>query len=85
MYTYEALVKDRAIISAEVMNEYDQKVRSGPPSSSLVDATAQFVNPRIFPVRRDVATSTNEAEFITSYDLDRSRVITPSRFRRIYE
>ncbi|KZS89935.1 hypothetical protein SISNIDRAFT_488797 [Sistotremastrum niveocremeum HHB9708] len=69
MYTYEALVKDRAIISAEVMNEYDQK----------------FVNPRIFPVRRDVATSTNEAEFITSYDLDRSKVITPSRFRRIYE
>ncbi|KAI0306568.1 hypothetical protein B0F90DRAFT_1808237 [Multifurca ochricompacta] len=46
--TYEALLKDRAIIAAEVLHEYD----------------AKFVSPRIYPVRRDACVMTNEAEIV---------------------
>ncbi|KAH9050765.1 hypothetical protein EDB84DRAFT_1584972 [Lactarius hengduanensis] len=46
--TYEALIKDRAIIAAEVLHEYDEK----------------FVSPRIHPVRRDACVMTNEAEIV---------------------
>jgi len=46
--TYEALLKDRAIIAAEVLHEYDEK----------------FVSPRIHPVRRDACVMTNEAEIV---------------------
>lgn len=46
--TYEALLKDRAIIAAEVLHEYDEK----------------FVSPRINPVRRDACVMTNEAEIV---------------------
>lgn len=45
---YGYLIADKVILSAEVLNEYDQK----------------FVFPRIFPVRRDVSTQTNEAEMV---------------------
>lgn len=34
--SYEALLKDRAIIAAEVMHEYDEKVSYPNPPSSLV-------------------------------------------------
>ncbi|PIL24190.1 hypothetical protein GSI_13943 [Ganoderma sinense ZZ0214-1] len=46
--SYEALLKDRAIIAAEVMHEYDEK----------------FVNPRVHPVRRDACVMTHESEIV---------------------
>ncbi|KAI6005937.1 hypothetical protein EDD15DRAFT_2384598 [Pisolithus albus] len=45
---YEALVKDRAILAAEVMHEYNEG----------------FVYPRLNPVRRDVAVMTHQAEMV---------------------
>ncbi|KDQ60817.1 hypothetical protein JAAARDRAFT_204621 [Jaapia argillacea MUCL 33604] len=44
--SYEALLKDRKIISEEVMHEYNNK----------------FVYPRVNPIRKDVAVMTHEAE-----------------------
>ncbi|KAI0062258.1 hypothetical protein BV25DRAFT_1885488 [Artomyces pyxidatus] len=49
--TYDALLKDKAIIAAEVMHEYDQK----------------FVYPRVNPIRRDACVMTNEAEIVDRY------------------
>jgi len=46
---YEYLIRDKAILSAEVMSEYDQK----------------FVHPRLFPIRHDASTQTHEAEMVT--------------------
>ncbi|PCH37950.1 hypothetical protein WOLCODRAFT_135950 [Wolfiporia cocos MD-104 SS10] len=45
---YEALLKDRAIIAAEVLHEYN----------------AKFVNPRVNPIRKDVAVMTHQAEVV---------------------
>ncbi|THH19301.1 hypothetical protein EW146_g1831 [Bondarzewia mesenterica] len=52
--TYEALLKDRAIIAAEVMHEYDEK----------------FVYPRVNPVRKDAAVMTNQAEIVNMWEGD---------------
>ncbi|KAI0032281.1 hypothetical protein K488DRAFT_86018 [Vararia minispora EC-137] len=46
--TYEAKLKDRLIIAAETMHEYDMK----------------FVNPRINPVRKDACVMTHESEMV---------------------
>jgi len=46
--TYKALLKDRTIIAAEVLHEYDDK----------------YVSPRLHPVRRDACVMTNEAEIV---------------------
>ncbi|KAH9997268.1 hypothetical protein BJV77DRAFT_1065334 [Russula vinacea] len=46
--TYEALLKDRTIIAAEVLHEYDEK----------------YVSPRMHPVRRDACVMTSEAEIV---------------------
>jgi len=45
---YGYLISDKAILSAELLNEYDQK----------------FVFPRVFPVRHDACTQTHEAEMV---------------------
>lgn len=45
---YEALLKDRAIIAAEVLHEYDEK----------------FVYPRVMPVRKDAAVMTHQSEMV---------------------
>ncbi|KAH0583864.1 hypothetical protein H2248_009460 [Termitomyces sp. 'cryptogamus'] len=45
---YAQLVKDKEIVAAEVMSEYN----------------AGFVYPRVMPVRRDVAVMTHEAEIV---------------------
>ncbi|KAI0724021.1 hypothetical protein C8T65DRAFT_628229 [Cerioporus squamosus] len=50
--SYEALLKDRAIIAAEVMHEYDEK----------------FVNPRVNPVRKDAAVMTHESEMVNVWE-----------------
>ncbi|RDX56543.1 hypothetical protein OH76DRAFT_1451649 [Lentinus brumalis] len=50
--SYEALLKDRAIIAAEVMHEYDEK----------------FVNPRVNPVRKDAAVMTHESEMVNAWE-----------------
>ncbi|KAL6305348.1 hypothetical protein BKA93DRAFT_731179 [Sparassis latifolia] len=47
-YSYEALLKDRTIIAAEVLHEYDEK----------------FVFPRVNPVRKDAAVMTHQAEMV---------------------
>ncbi|KAF8654100.1 hypothetical protein AX16_003633 [Volvariella volvacea WC 439] len=46
--SFNGLIRDKAIIAAEVMNEYNQV----------------FVNPRVNPIRRDAAVMTHEAEMI---------------------
>ncbi|KZV69514.1 hypothetical protein PENSPDRAFT_580821 [Peniophora sp. CONT] len=46
--TYEAKLKDRAIISAEVMHEYEER----------------FVNPRVNPIRKDASVMTHESEMV---------------------
>ncbi|KAF9818630.1 hypothetical protein IEO21_02610 [Rhodonia placenta] len=45
---YETLLKDRAIIAAEVLHEYDEK----------------FVYPRVMPVRKDAAVMTHQSEMV---------------------
>ncbi|KAI0748342.1 hypothetical protein C8Q80DRAFT_1171386 [Daedaleopsis nitida] len=50
--SYEALLKDRSIIAAEVMHEYDEK----------------FVNPRVNPVRKDAAVMTHESEMVNMWE-----------------
>ncbi|KAK7693708.1 hypothetical protein QCA50_003280 [Cerrena zonata] len=50
--SYEALLKDKAIISAEVLHEYDEK----------------FVYPRINPIRKDAAVMTHEAEMVNCWE-----------------
>ncbi|KAF9246513.1 hypothetical protein BU15DRAFT_70594 [Melanogaster broomeanus] len=49
---YEGLVKDRAILSAEVMHEYNEG----------------FVYPRVNPVRRDVAVMTHQSEMVNIWE-----------------
>ncbi|KAG5635838.1 hypothetical protein H0H81_009978 [Sphagnurus paluster] len=51
-YWYETLVKDREIIAAEVMSEYNEG----------------FVYPRVNPVRRDVAVMTHESEIVNVWE-----------------
>ncbi|KAI0807611.1 hypothetical protein C8Q74DRAFT_1190101 [Fomes fomentarius] len=50
--SYEALLKDRSIIAAEVFHEYDEK----------------FVNPRVNPVRKDAAVMTHESEMVNMWE-----------------
>ncbi|TFY73371.1 hypothetical protein EWM64_g10643 [Hericium alpestre] len=50
--TYEALLKDRAIIAAEVMHEYDTK----------------FVYPRINPIRTDACVQTHQGEIVNIWE-----------------
>ncbi|KAI0647260.1 hypothetical protein C8Q79DRAFT_1000227 [Trametes meyenii] len=50
--SYEALLKDKAIISAEVMHEYDEK----------------FVYPRVNPIRKDAAVMTHESEMVNIWE-----------------
>ncbi|KAI0686728.1 hypothetical protein BC835DRAFT_1287670 [Cytidiella melzeri] len=50
--SFQALQKDRAIISAEVLHEYDEK----------------FVIPRVNPIRKDAATMTHQAEMVNAWD-----------------
>ncbi|KAH8106834.1 hypothetical protein BXZ70DRAFT_252616 [Cristinia sonorae] len=50
--SYEALIKDKAIIAKEVLHEYDEK----------------FVYPRINPIRRDASVMTHQAEMVNVWD-----------------
>ncbi|OSD08643.1 hypothetical protein PYCCODRAFT_1401245 [Trametes coccinea BRFM310] len=50
--SYEALLKDKAIIAAEVLHEYDEK----------------FVYPRVNPVRKDAAVMTHESEMVNVWE-----------------
>ncbi|KAG6866923.1 hypothetical protein C0991_003838 [Blastosporella zonata] len=52
MYWYSTLIKDKEIIAAEVMNEYNQG----------------FVYPRVMPIRKDVAVMTHEAEIVNVWE-----------------
>jgi len=50
--SYETLVKDKEIIAAEVMHEYNEG----------------FVYPRVNPIRKDVAVMTNQAETVNVWE-----------------
>jgi len=50
--SYEALIKDKEIIAAEVMHEYNEG----------------FVYPRVNPIRKDVAVMTNQAETVNVWE-----------------
>ena len=68
--SYEALIKDKEIIAAEVMHEYNEGVC---PSSHLALASAhtliqQFVYPRVNPIRKDVAVMTHQAETVNVWE-----------------
>ncbi|KAF9005659.1 hypothetical protein BDQ17DRAFT_1353544 [Cyathus striatus] len=52
MYSYNTLLKDKEILSAEVMSEYNQR----------------FVYPRINPIRRDVAVMTHQSEVVNVWE-----------------
>ncbi|KDQ14057.1 hypothetical protein BOTBODRAFT_159980 [Botryobasidium botryosum FD-172 SS1] len=52
-FSYEALLKDRMIISAEVMHEYNEK----------------YVNPRLHAVKTDACVMTHEAEMVDWRDM----------------
>ncbi|KAG6814350.1 hypothetical protein H0H92_010935 [Tricholoma furcatifolium] len=51
-YSYSTLVKDKEIIAAEVMNEYNEV----------------FVYPRVMPIRKDVAVMTHESEIVNIWE-----------------
>ncbi|OCH85309.1 hypothetical protein OBBRIDRAFT_798308 [Obba rivulosa] len=51
MRAYTELMKDKAIIAAEVMHEYDEK----------------FVYPRVNPIRKDASVMTHEAELVGNF------------------
>ncbi|TFK76432.1 hypothetical protein BDN72DRAFT_808966 [Pluteus cervinus] len=51
-HSYKLLLKDKDIIAAEVLNEYNQV----------------FVYPRVHPIRHDVAVMTHEAEVVNVWD-----------------
>ena len=50
--SFAVMQKDRSIISAEVMHEYDEK----------------FVLPRINPIRKDAAVMTHQAEMVNVWE-----------------
>ncbi|TFK29946.1 hypothetical protein FA15DRAFT_630701 [Coprinopsis marcescibilis] len=52
IFTYETLIRDKEVIAAEVMHEYNQG----------------FVYPRIMPVRHDVGVMTHESEIVSVWD-----------------
>lgn len=60
---YERLVKDRQILAAEVMGEYNEGVSGSFGRRVLADGD-QFVYPRLMPVRRDAAVMTHQAEMV---------------------
>lgn len=71
---FGGLVKDRALLAAEVMHEYNEKVSymcSGLEAEDLgliMSANSQFVLPRAMPVVRDASVMTSEAEMIKPSD-----------------
>jgi hypothetical protein len=67
--SFEALLKDRAIIAAEVMHEYDEKVSIYSIfSSAALTGGLQFVYPRVNPIRRDVAVMTHQSECVNVWE-----------------
>jgi hypothetical protein len=69
--SYEVLVKDKEIIAAEVMHEYNEGVCFIilSPVPSIVDTgMLQFVYPRVNPIRKDVAVMTHQAETVNVWE-----------------
>lgn len=64
---YNNTIKDRAIIHAEVLYEYDNRVcvlDSSLKLSAHHSRTLQFVFPRLNTVKKDACVMTNEAETV---------------------
>lgn len=74
VHSYSTLLKDKEIIAAEVMHEYNQGVRLFPftPVRTLsVNAGSvlpQFVYPRVNPIRKDVAVMTHQSEVVNVWE-----------------
>jgi Protein of unknown function (DUF2418) len=69
-YAFHTLLKDKEIIAAEVMNEYNQGVcwpysLRMPPVPMFMP---QFVYPRINPIRKDVAVMTHQSEVVNIWE-----------------
>ena len=67
VFLYSGLVKDKAVIAGEVLNEYNQK----------------FVMPRAMPVCRDASTMTTQAETITDEDFQEKQSSRPASSSRL--
>lgn len=67
---YEGLVKDKGILAAEVMHEYNEGVglHEWDATGTTLIFLAQFVYPRMNPVRRDVAVMTHESEMVNIWE-----------------
>ena len=65
---FQTMVKDKNIIAAEVMYEYDEKVSFFRCWESLADLPIQFVFPRVNPIRKDVAVMTHQAEVVNVWE-----------------
>lgn len=70
---YEALLKDKAIIAAEVLHEYDEKVRPLPDNVEHLTDSLQFVYPRVNPIRKDAAVMTHESEVVDVWQNEKRR------------
>jgi len=68
--SYEVLVKDKEIIAAEVMHEYNEGVCFIIllPVPSIDTEILQFVYPRVNPIRKDVAVMTHQAETVNVWE-----------------
>lgn len=68
-------MKDRAIIAAEVMHEYDEKVSTHIPDYNqshhhtyLTCVVIQFVTPRVNPIRSDACVQTHQSEMVNPFE-----------------
>ncbi|OBZ69216.1 hypothetical protein A0H81_10806 [Grifola frondosa] len=70
--SYEVLLKDKAIIAAEVLHEYNEKVRLDLifQLRLVLSARVQFVYPRVNPIRKDVAVMTHQSEVVNVWEDD---------------
>lgn len=68
--SFNALLKDKEIIAAEVLNEYNHGVRFlALCIPHVFTFTAlQFVYPRINPIRKDVAVMTHQSEIVNVWE-----------------
>ncbi|KAG5642955.1 hypothetical protein DXG03_001836 [Asterophora parasitica] len=69
-YSYTTLLKDKDIIAAEVMSEYNEGVSGACHGDQDDTDRLQFVYPRINPIRKDVAVMTHESEIVNVWEED---------------
>jgi hypothetical protein len=69
MHAYSQLLKDKQIIASETMKEYNDVVSIINFMKAILSIiSCQFVNPRINPIRRDVAVMTHQSEVVNVWE-----------------